>query len=101
MLGGYRFAVELYIDTGDSEENKSYFAELLQKKEEIERQVGHELEFQELSEKRACRIDLSSPPTGVPFTRLSDDKKQELVEWGAQSMQKFSTVLSKYVQALD
>ena len=101
MLGGFRFAIELYIDTGDSEENKTYFAELLQKKEEIEKQVGHKLDFQELSEKRASRIEVSSPPTGVPFTRLSDDKKRELVEWGAQTMLKFSTVLSKYVQALD
>jgi hypothetical protein len=99
-LGGYRFAVELYIEPGEPEQNKQYFRELLQKREEIEQQVGSKLDFLELPGRSESRIEMSMP-TGVPFTKLSPDKKQELLEWGAQTMLKFSTTLSKYVHALD
>lgn len=48
--------VELYIDTGNSEKNKSYFDTLLQHKEDIESRFGAPLEWQRLDEKRAARI---------------------------------------------
>jgi hypothetical protein len=100
MEGGYRFAIELYIDNGDAEENKRWFAELLQQRQEIEKAVGSKLDFHELPEKRASRIEVSSPLTGEPFAGLSESKKQELVEWGVQTMLKFSMAFSKRIKDL-
>jgi hypothetical protein len=49
-------AVELYIDTGDAEDNKRIFDSLFAKKAEIENAFGGTLEWDRLDERRACRI---------------------------------------------
>jgi len=48
--------VQLYIDKGDAELNKSIFLNLYQHKEEIEKVFGSHLEWQRLDTKRASRI---------------------------------------------
>jgi hypothetical protein len=50
------FRVELYIDTGDREINKDLFDALHSERKKIEEEVGHELEWQRLDTRRACRI---------------------------------------------
>lgn len=50
------FRVELYIDSGDQAINKDIFAGLEAQKEEIETEVGHELTWQRLDNRRASRI---------------------------------------------
>ena len=49
-------AVELYIDTGDKDENKQVFDGLEQKKHEIEKAFGSPLSWERLDDKRACRV---------------------------------------------
>lgn len=48
--------VELYIDTGNGEENKQYFDKLLSHKEKIENAFGKKLDWQRLDERQASRI---------------------------------------------
>ena len=48
--------VELYIDGGDAEENKSIFDKFLGRKEQVEDAFGEPLDWQRLNERRASRI---------------------------------------------
>jgi hypothetical protein len=48
--------IELYIDTGDQDENKRIFDRLCEKKVDIETVFGDDLSWQRLDTKRACRI---------------------------------------------
>lgn len=50
--------VELYLDRGpgSGDENKEFFAHLLEKKGEVEKAFGGELDWQSLEGRRACRI---------------------------------------------
>lgn len=49
-------AVELYIDTGDKDENKEIFDTLHGRKVEIEQAFGDSLSWERLDEKRASRV---------------------------------------------
>jgi hypothetical protein len=49
-------AVELYIDTGNKEENKRIFDGLFAKKSEIEQAFGAALSWERLDDKRGCRV---------------------------------------------
>jgi hypothetical protein len=49
-------AVELYIDTGDKDENKRIFDALQSRKAEIEQAFGSPLSWERLDEKRGSRI---------------------------------------------
>lgn len=48
--------VELYIDTGDHDENKKIFDSLHAQKDKVEKAVGATLGWQRLDEKRASRV---------------------------------------------
>ncbi len=49
-------SVELYIDTGDLDENKAIFDSIMKKKANIEQEFGGPLEWERLDERRASRI---------------------------------------------
>ena len=53
---GGRLRSELYIDTGDAEENLAFFEGLKARRAEIEAVFGEALDWQELPKRRACRI---------------------------------------------
>ena len=79
---GKRFRVELYIDTVDQEETKQVFDTLYGQRGEIEREVGTELAWERLNNKRASRVALY---TAGSIT----DGKQELVQlrvWAVEAM---------------
>ena len=48
--------VELYIDRGDTTENKRIYDQLYARKEEVEKSFGSPVSWARLDEKRACRI---------------------------------------------
>lgn len=54
-LGG-RMRAELYIDSGDAEENLALLAKVSAHKEEIEAAIGTPVSWEELPNRRACRI---------------------------------------------
>ena len=53
---GGRLRHEIYIDTGDGNENLTIFKHLLDRRQTLERAYGRPLEFEELPGKRACRV---------------------------------------------
>lgn len=50
------FRIELYIDSGDGQINKSLFDALHLKKDEIEEELGHGLDWQRLDNRRASKV---------------------------------------------
>ena len=56
---------ELYIDTGDRERNKNLFHALFSEREEIENEFGGKIDWQELPDKRACRICIHFHESGL------------------------------------
>jgi len=69
--------VELYIDTGDLDENKAIFDSLLKRKAEIEKAFGGPLEWQRLDERRASRIRCTLHHGGLSVGEASWPKIQE------------------------
>ena len=100
MRNGSRFAIELYIDTPDEEENKRLLIELEQMKNEIEKDLGFKVNFEQEVDRRNCRIEFSKQTSG-PITKLSDAEKEELIKWGTENMTVFSREMTKYIQKLD
>jgi hypothetical protein len=97
---GWRFAIELYIDQQDQEENKQALKELEQERTQIEQELEFSLDFQELPERRACRIEFSKQTSG-PITKLSEDEMKELIKWGSENMTTFSKVMTQYIKKLE
>lgn len=79
---GQRFRAELYIDTGDKDETKAIFDALYAQRHEIEEDVGEELTWERLDEKRATRIALYTKGS------ITDDAESlaNLREWAINAM---------------
>ncbi|HMN12804.1 MAG TPA: DUF4268 domain-containing protein [Bellilinea sp.] len=79
---GQRFRAELYIDTGDRDETKAIFDALLAQRYAIEEDVGEELTWERLDEKRATRIALYTKGS------ITDDAESlaNLREWAINAM---------------
>lgn len=67
------FRIELYIDSGDETLNKQIYDGLVAQKEYIEAEIGHELTWQRLDNRRASRI-------ARIFRGHITDSAEELVE---------------------
>lgn len=96
---GPEFSVELYISTADKERNEEIFATLQQDRAVIESGLGTELAWQELPEKKACRIKWSTSIDGR-ITELTADQRVELIEWGVDAMDTFQDELEPRVTDL-
>lgn len=83
---GNRFSCELYIDTGNKDENKVIFDKLFKQKEEIEVKLG-ELSWERLDNKRACRI--------AKYTNYFND--EEAMEWGINYLKEYKNCLYKFI----
>jgi hypothetical protein len=95
-----KFRVEVYIDTGTKESNYIAYNELIEKKIIIEEKIGKDLIWDQLPDRRACRIYLA-----IDGTVDDDDQKlTEIIEWGAPLVIKFKEVfgpLIKNIQLAD
>lgn len=77
---------EVYIPA-----SKQIYEYLLSHKEEIEKQIGNQLEWMELPNKKASRIKLS---TNADLEK--ENKWQEYFEWMKSTAESFQNVFSKY-----
>lgn len=93
-----RFAVELYIDTGDKNENERIFEELEKYKDKIDNEIKG-LIWDKMEEKRACRIAIYKNIKGN-IKSLSEEDYPEIIEWASKTMKEFSNVLSKYIKKI-
>ena len=53
---GGRVRTDVYIDRGDTTSNKALFDALAEQKDSLEKELGEELEWERLDDKRGCRI---------------------------------------------
>jgi Domain of unknown function (DUF4268) len=68
-------AVELYIDTGDKDENKHIFDTLHDRKQDVEQSFGGPLSWERLDNKRACRVRVVLNAGG-----LNDEPKWPIIQ---------------------
>ena len=88
-----RFRVELYIDTGSKEKNQLAFENLRKQKDDIEKQLGYPLEWEELPNARACRIAIYKH--GNIFS--SEEELASLRSWGIDRILEIRNVFSKRI----
>lgn len=88
-----RLGVELWIPGADA---KKHFANLSAQREEIEKALGFELDWQELPDAKACRI-----ATWCPEASIEDEKRwDEYLQWLEQRLLVMDRVLRPIVKAL-
>lgn len=88
-----RLGVELWMP---GVEAKNRFASLFSQREEIEAQLGFELDWQELPDSKACRI-----ATWYPDASIEDESRWgEYLDWITQRLVKMDQVLRPIVRAL-
>ncbi len=90
---GQKFGIELYVDQGVKEANKRAFDALVQSREQIEEELGVELDWQRLDNKKACRICWIWDQQVSVLD--SDDKLNQLKEWAAPNYFKFRDAMSQ------
>lgn len=91
-----KLRVDLYIDTGDKERNKACFDALVAERGGIEAEVGTELSWERLDDRRASRVaayrtgSITDPP----------EKLAELREWAVDVLSRFVKVFGPRVAVL-
>ncbi len=87
-------AIELYL--GD-ENALAYFNELEQDKSQIESELGYQLDWKPLRDKRASRIIHYLPNASLD----SEDRWKEYRSWMIQALEDFNRVFRHRVKRLD
>jgi len=95
FASNHRARVELYIDQGDYETNKSFFDWLKGQKDIIEKQCGFSLEWERIDEKRASRIAVSRDGS----IDSSAEELDEIRKWHIEKLLTFKKVFSPLVKA--
>lgn len=88
FAAGNRVRVEIYIDSGDVDENKDFFDRLHADREMIESEFGEPLKWERLDGKRASRVAIyrSGAIDG------SSEALQEIHDWAIQNLLQFKKV---------
>jgi len=94
-----RMRVELYIDMGDADKNKSAFDRLRSEQEQIENETGPglNLEWERLPERRACRIAAYFEPVAIDSP---PEDLQNAMEWAIETLMQFDSVFRPRIAAL-
>ena len=92
----HRAAIELYIDTGDKNENKRLFDDLYAKKGDIETVFGDGLSWQRLDDKRASRVAKYYEDGGY---RDDEDRWPELQSRLINAMISFHRAISPHLRS--
>mgnify|MGYP001108781966 CR=1 FL=1 len=87
--------IELYIDTGDKDENEEIFDRLYKEKSNIETIFGDDLSWQRLDTKRACRIAKYYEDGGY---RDDEDEWPKLQDRLINAMISFHKAISPYLK---
>ncbi len=90
---GQRFGIELYVDQGAKKANKLAYDELVQSREQIEEELGVDLDWQRLNDKRACRICWHWDQSVTVMD--SNEKLTQLKEWAVPNYFKFRQAMSQ------
>ena len=98
-----RFRVELSIDTGDYDRNKRAFDLLIKDREEIEKEIGIQLEWSGPEpSRRAARIMAYYPePLTIEDVAENPEVKQRIIEWSIDMTRKFRQVFTPRIQKLE
>ena len=88
--------IEVYIDSGDENENRTLFDGLEKHKENIEAELGYALDWQSLEEKRACRVATDRAGT----IDDSDDVLEEIHDWMVERLLDFKRVFDSHLREL-
>ena len=96
-FGSGKLRTELYIDTGDKEINEKAFDLLHQQKEQIEAEIGMELDWRPIKPKRACRIFVAHPGNA----KMPENELKALKEWAIETMLKFVDAFQYRIKGLD
>ena len=86
-----RVRTEIYIDTGEKEKNKKIFEILYKKKDEIEKELGIQLEWEKMEDKQGCRIAL------YRNGNIDEPNIEEIKKWHIEWLLKFKETFSKYL----
>lgn len=84
---GGQFRVELYIDLGDANSNKKIFDGIASDRSKIEADIGGELSWERLDNRRGSRIAIYRPGTID-----DDDLLEEFREWAINHLLNFKQV---------
>jgi hypothetical protein len=95
FISGGLISTEIYIDLGNRQRNLNVFFELKESQEQIEKEIGFPLDWQELPGKKACRIRLTTP--GVV---TANETHQDLIDWLIKQQIAFKTAFRARIDAL-
>lgn len=88
-----RARVEIYLDCGNGLKNDAIFKKLLADKDKIEHELGRKVEWEDLPNRRACRV--ASYRDGS----IDDDSAalEEIKNWSIENLIKFKEVFPKFI----
>lgn len=86
---------ELYIDSGDGEDNARIFEALQKHKDEIEQQFGGSMSWEPMPNRRACRIAVYSSGDVT-----QSDSYEDYIEWFIEVGTRFRAALAPYAPAV-
>jgi len=95
ISGGSRMRVELYIDVGDRDMNKTLFDRLHADAAEIEKEVGSAVSWERLDDKKAARLAIYRDTAADSF-----DTDPDVIRWAAETMTQFANVMRSRIAAL-
>jgi hypothetical protein len=93
---GARVRSEVYIDTGDADQNERILDHFLKEQAAIEKEFGEPLEWERLDEKRACRVACYRSGS----IEDSSDKQDEIRAWAVERLLRFKAVFAPRLKHL-